>query len=45
MAVFLIVPRALRDPIYDIVSNLRHRIAGTTNSCEIPSDAFRQRMI
>ena len=45
MAVFLIVPRALRDLVYDVVSNLRYRIAGTTDSCEIPSDAIRQRLI
>ena len=45
MSVFLIVPRALRDVVYDIISNLRYRIAGTTDSCQIPSDAIRQRMI
>ena len=45
LSVFLIVPRALRDMIYDIVSNLRYRIAGTTDSCEVPSEALRQRMI
>ena len=45
LSVFLILPRALRDLVYDIVSNLRYRIAGTTDSCEIPSEAIRQRMI
>ncbi len=45
MSVFLIVPRALRDLIYDIVSKLRYRIAGTTDSCEVPSETIRQRMI
>ncbi len=45
MGVFLIVPRAIRDLGYDIVSSLRYRIAGTTDSCEIPSEAMRQRMI
>ena len=45
MAVFLIVPARLRDLVYDLVSNLRYRIAGTTDSCEIPSDAIRQRLI
>jgi len=45
MSVFLIVPRGLRDLVYDMVSNLRYRIAGTTDSCQIPSDTIRQRMI
>ena len=45
MSVFLIVPSPLRDLVYDIVSNLRYRIAGTTDSCEVPSEALRQRMI
>jgi predicted DCC family thiol-disulfide oxidoreductase YuxK len=45
MSAFLIVPGPLRDLVYDIVSNLRHRIAGTTDSCEVPSEAIRQRMI
>ncbi|MEO7135226.1 MAG: DCC1-like thiol-disulfide oxidoreductase family protein [Vicinamibacterales bacterium] len=45
MTVFLIVPRAIRDVVYNIVSTLRYRIADTTDSCEIPSEAIRQRMI
>ena len=45
MSVFLIVPRPLRDLVYDIVSHLRHRITGITDSCEVPSEAIRQRMI
>jgi predicted DCC family thiol-disulfide oxidoreductase YuxK len=34
-----------RELVYDIVANLRYRIAGTSDSCHIPSDAIRQRMI
>lgn len=45
MPVFLIVPRFIRDAVYDVVSKLRYRIAGTADSCEIPSDAIRQRLI
>jgi predicted DCC family thiol-disulfide oxidoreductase YuxK len=45
LSLFLVVPQALRDLAYDIGSNLRYRIAGTTDSCEIPSEAIRQRMI
>jgi predicted DCC family thiol-disulfide oxidoreductase YuxK len=43
--VFLIVPRPIRDMVYDAVSAVRARIAGTTDSCEIPSEAIRQRLI
>ena len=45
MSVFLIVPSAVRDRVYDIIAHLRYRIAGTTDSCEVPSEAIRQRMI
>ena len=45
MSVFLLVPRALRDIVYDVVSKLRYRIAGTADSCEVPSEVLRQRMI
>ena len=45
LSAVLLVPRALRDPVYDVVSALRYRIAGVTDSCEVPSDAVRQRMI
>lgn len=44
-ALFLIVPRPIRDVVYDAVSAIRARIAGTTDSCEIPSDAIHQRLI
>lgn len=44
-AAFLIVPRPLRDAVYDVIAAVRARIAGTTDSCEIPSEAIRQRLI
>jgi predicted DCC family thiol-disulfide oxidoreductase YuxK len=44
-AAFLIVPRPIRDIVYDAVASVRTRIAGTTDSCEIPSEAIRQRLI
>lgn len=45
MSVFLIVPRPIRDAVYDVVASMRHRIAGTTDLCEIPSETIRQRLI
>ena len=45
LAAFLIVPRFIRDAVYDLVSAVRYRIAGTADSCDIPSEAIRQRLI
>jgi predicted DCC family thiol-disulfide oxidoreductase YuxK len=45
LGIFLIVPRPIRDVVYDAVAAVRARIAGTTDSCEIPSEAIRQRLI
>ena len=41
----LIVPRPLRDAAYRVVAAIRHRIAGTSNACEIPPPEIRERMI
>jgi predicted DCC family thiol-disulfide oxidoreductase YuxK len=45
LALFLIVPRPIRDVVYDGIAAVRGRIAGTTDSCEVPSEAIRQRLI
>jgi predicted DCC family thiol-disulfide oxidoreductase YuxK len=42
---FLLVPRPLRDAAYRVVAAVRHRIAGTSNACEIPPPEIRERMI
>jgi predicted DCC family thiol-disulfide oxidoreductase YuxK len=44
-AVFLVVPRPIRDGVYRVVAALRHRIAGRSNACEIPPLEIRERMI
>ena len=44
-AVFLYVPRPLRDAAYRVVAAIRHKIAGKSNACEIPPPEIRQRMI
>lgn len=43
--VFLLVPRPIRDGVYNMVAAVRHRIAGRSNACEIPPPEIRARMI
>ena len=45
LAVFLIVPAPLRDPFYQIVAAVRHRVAGRSNACEIPPVEIRDRLL
>ncbi len=44
-AVFLFVPRPIRDAAYRVVAAIRHRIAGRSNACEIPPPEIRARLI
>ncbi|HUQ88649.1 MAG TPA: DCC1-like thiol-disulfide oxidoreductase family protein [Vicinamibacterales bacterium] len=44
-AVFLVVPRPLRDLLYRFVAAIRYRIAGESNACEIPPPEIRTRLI
>lgn len=44
-AVFLIVPRSLRDLVYRLVAAVRTHIAGASNACEIPPPEIRARLI
>jgi predicted DCC family thiol-disulfide oxidoreductase YuxK len=41
----LVVPVRLRDGVYRVVAAVRHRIAGTSNACEIPPPEIRDRLI
>ena len=43
--VFLVVPAPIRDAVYAVVARVRHRIAGTSNACEIPPKEIRDRII
>jgi predicted DCC family thiol-disulfide oxidoreductase YuxK len=43
--VFLLAPEPIRDAVYQLVAAIRHRLAGTSNACEIPPPAIRARMI
>jgi predicted DCC family thiol-disulfide oxidoreductase YuxK len=44
-AVFLYVPRPVRDAAYAVVAAVRRRLAGRSNACEIPPPEIRARMI
>ena len=44
-AVFLLVPRPIRDLVYRFIAANRHRIAGRSNACEIPPPEIRARLI
>jgi predicted DCC family thiol-disulfide oxidoreductase YuxK len=39
------IPVPIRDAVYRLVAAIRHRIAGTSNACEIPPPEIRARMI
>lgn len=39
------IPVPIRDAAYRVVAAIRHRIAGTSDVCEIPSPEIRARMI
>jgi len=44
-AVFLAVPRPVRDAAYGLVAAVRHRLAGRSNACELPPPEIRERLI
>jgi len=43
--VFLWVPVPIRDAVYRVVAAVRHRLAGTSNACELPPPELRGRLI
>ena len=43
--VLLWVPAPLRDAAYRLVAVVRHRLAGTSNACELPPEEIRDRLI
>ena len=44
-ALFLAVPRPVRDAAYGVVAAVRHRLAGRSNACDIPPPEIRERLI
>lgn len=45
LVILLIVPRILRDAVYDYVGNRRYRWFGRMNECWIPSEDVRDRFL
>ena len=43
--VLLVVPLPIRDAVYRVVAAIRHRLAGTSNACEVPPQEIRDRLI
>jgi predicted DCC family thiol-disulfide oxidoreductase YuxK len=41
----LLVPAPFRDAVYAAVAAARHRLAGSSNACEIPPPEIRERLI
>jgi len=44
-ALALVLPRFLRDPLYDIIAVRRYRWFGKRDACMIPTPALRQRFL
>jgi predicted DCC family thiol-disulfide oxidoreductase YuxK len=45
LAVFRLVPRFIRDPLYLLIARNRYRIFGKRDSCWLPSQEYRDRML
>jgi predicted DCC family thiol-disulfide oxidoreductase YuxK len=45
LAVFQLVPRALRDGLYGLVARNRYRLLGKRDTCMVPDPAVRARFI
>ena len=45
LALLKALPRALRDPVYDLVARNRYRISGRTDRCMVPDPADRERFL
>jgi predicted DCC family thiol-disulfide oxidoreductase YuxK len=43
--VLWLLPRALRDSVYDVVARHRHRLGGVTDACFVPSPDVRARFL
>lgn len=43
--VFIIFPRSLRDPVYDIIARARYKIFGKRDTCMVPTTRLKQRFL
>ena len=42
---FIILPKLLRDFVYDLIAKSRYKIFGTNNTCMIPTPDLKQRFL
>lgn len=42
---FIILPKFIRDPVYDVIARNRYKWFGKRNECMIPSPALKKRFI
>lgn len=45
LRVFRLVPRVLRDAVYDGIARIRYRVFGRRDACRIPEPAERERFL
>ena len=45
VSVLRLIPRPLRDPLYELVARNRYRIGGRRNACFVPAPEHRGRFI
>ena len=45
LAVFLVLPRFLRDPVYRLIARNRYRWFGKSDTCLVPSPELRSRFL
>lgn len=45
LGVLRVLPRLLRDPVYDLLASNRYRVFGKTDQCMIPSPEDRDRFL
>ncbi len=45
LSVFMVVPRFLRDGVYEWIAKNRYRWFGRSNSCRMPEPALKQRFL
>lgn len=45
LAVFLLIPRPLRDRLYDVIAHHRYRWFGKAEQCLVPTPEFRNRFL
>ncbi|WP_438749678.1 thiol-disulfide oxidoreductase DCC family protein [Pararhizobium sp. O133] len=43
--IFRLIPRAMRDPLYELVARNRYRIAGRRKACFVPTPEHRSRFL